>query len=414
MNHYEETVCARCLRPMETEFYKGCPHCRREGVNVNYTTRYRLTNAKLVSHADAQGIYRFRDFLPIAQGDPEISINEGNTPVYRLRRLGEALGIPQLYVKDESKNPTLSHKDRLESLIISKACADAAPGVVIASTGNQGASAAAYSATAGLPCVIFTTPNVSATMKTLMQAYGAQVFVTETMEDRAVVMNELVRELGYVPASGILTPPIGSSCFGVDGYKTIAYEIFEQMEQVPDWVIVPISYGDTLYGIYKGFCDLKEMGHIDAQPRMAAADVFGAAEASLAQGGDIPVAMESSPSLQTSIATGYIAYTTLLALRDSNGAARKSHDREALQMQLRLARTEGLYAEPASVASLVALEKLARDGVVRPNHKVLALITSTGLKDPDTTGTLLEEVPRIEPSIASLREAMSAVYGREL
>ena len=107
-------------------------------------------------------------------------------------------------MKDESKNPTMSHKDRMCSLIVSKALADKAPGIVISSTGNQGAAAAAYAAVAGLPCVVFTTPNVSETMKTLMQAYGAQVFVTPTMSDRGIIMEKLVREMGYYPASGLL------------------------------------------------------------------------------------------------------------------------------------------------------------------------------------------------------------------
>ncbi len=196
MSWYKEAVCMRCGRPLDGKFYDACPKCAEESVNVNYRTIYDLSSAKLPAAETTQpGIYRFRDFYPLEDSDPVVSIGEGNTPLHRLERMGKQLGLEQLWMKDESKNPTMSHKDRLCSLIISKALAEKAPGITISSTGNQGAAAAAYAAVAGLPCVIFTTSNVSPSMKTLMQAYGASVFVTPSMADRGVIMEKLVREL---------------------------------------------------------------------------------------------------------------------------------------------------------------------------------------------------------------------------
>jgi len=415
MSWYQKTLCARCGAPLERNFYDACPHCQKEGVNVNYSTIYNLMSAKLPPRDGSQsGIYRFRDFFAIGENDPVVSIGEGNTPLYHLRRLGKKLGLSQLYMKDESKNPTMSHKDRMCSIIVSKALAEGALGLTISSTGNQGASTAAYCAAASLPCVIFTTPNVSSTMKTLMQVYGASVFVTPTMADRGIIMEKLVCEMGFVPASGLMSPPIGSSCFGIDGYKTIAFEVFEQMNnQVPDWFVVPISYGDTLYGIYKGMRDLQVMNCIKEIPKFVAAEVFGAVENTLAANSDVPIPQPSEPSLQTSIATGYCAYHTVHAVRDSHGEARSSHDDEALKMQQMLAQTEGIFAEPSSVASLVVLEKLVKEGKIRSNDKVVALITSTGIKDPDTASSYLPKIPCINPTLDEFRSAMKSNYGYE-
>ena len=416
MSNYKEVKCIRCGRPMETAYYDSCPYCKKDGYNINYETIYDCNNKKLPEKIEEwDGIYRFKDFYSLSEKAPYISLGEGNTPLHKLRRIGKELGLNHLYMKDESKNPTMFHKDRMCSLIVSKALADGAPGVVISSTGNQGAATAAYAAAANLPCVVFTTPNVSATMKTLMQAYGAQVFVTPTMEDRGIIMEKLVRELGYYPASGLASPPIGSSCFGVDGYKSIAFEVFEQMgNEIPDWFVIPISYGDTLYGISKGMKDLKEMGYTDKLPKLIAAEVFHAAETNLKEENEIPVEQPSKPSVQTSIATGWVTYQTLRALKECGGMARTSHDEEALAMQQRLAKTEGVYAETASCASLVALEKLVKEGIVTPDDKVVVLITSTGIKDPETTNSYLPKVPCIKPTLEEFKKAMKDSYGIEV
>lgn len=416
MNSYKNVRCARCKKPMETAYYDSCPYCKAQGYNVNYETVYNCAGKKLPKKTDESiGIYRYKEFYSLGENDPYVSLGEGNTPLHKLNRIGREMGLDHLYMKDESKNPTMSHKDRMCSLIVSKALADKAPGVVISSTGNQGAATAAYAAVAGLPCVVFTTPNVSDTMKTLMQAYGAQVFVTSTMSERGIIMEKLVREMGYYPASGLVSPPIGSSCFGVDGYKSIAFEIFEQLDaQAPDWFIVPISYGDTLYGISKGMKDLKEMGYIDRLPKLAAAEVFHAAERNLELDNEIPVEQPSKPSIQTSIATGWVTYQTIKALKECEGAARTSNDEEALVMQKRLAKAEGIYAETASCASLVVLEKLVKEGKIKADDKVVVLITSTGVKDPETTNLYLPEVPCILPTLDAFKKAMKDNYGLEV
>lgn len=416
MSYYVKAVCSRCGRPMEGHFYDACPHCQKEGVNANYKTIFDVKGKKLPPKDNGQpGIFRFRDFYAIGDNDPVVSIGEGNTPLYHLQRIGKKLGLSNLYMKDESKNPTMSQKDRLCSVVVSKALASGAPGVAIASTGNQGASTAAYASVAGMPCVVFTTPNVSSAMKALMQAYGAYVFVTPTLPDRVVILNKLVRELGFVPACGLMRPPIGSGCFGLDGYKSIAFELYEQMNgQMPDWLVFPISYGGTLYGVYRGLCDLKEMGYIDKLPRIAAAEVFGPVEKTLAAGSDDPLPQPGGPSVLTSMATGMVAYHTVHAVKDTNGVARCSTDEEALQMQKLLAQTEGIFAEPSSASPLVILEKLLREGVIQPDEKIVMILTSTGLKDLETASMWLPKIPCINPTLEEFRSSMKNDYGVEI
>lgn len=406
MKRFKGLVCPRCQAEATGNYYDPCPICQKEGVNVNYETVFDLTGAKLPENSTEKGIFKYREFFALDEDTIPVTLNEGDTPLYQLEKLGKLLGMENLYIKDESKNPTMSHKDRMCSLIVTKAKAENAQGVTISSTGNQGCATAAYCAKADIPCVIFTTPNVSQTMKATMQAFGAKVFVTESMADRVVIMEKLVRQLNYVPASGIPTPPIGSSCYALDGYKTISFEMFRQMnDTVPDHVIVPISYGDTLYGIYKGMRELKEMGYINRVPKFIAAEVFGATKKTLENKDLRPITVETKPSVQTAIATGYTAYHTVKAIESSKGTAVCSTDDEVLEMQKVLAQTEGIFAEASSISAFVTLKKLLENGFIKPTEKVVVVLTSTGIKEPETVISWTPDIPTINPTLEEFQVA---------
>lgn len=415
MSYFKEVRCIRCGRKLGSDkFYSACPACVKDDMNVNYTTVYNLTTSAKFPDAgiSAKGIYRFKDFYPLSKDAVPVSIEEGNTPLIKLERLGERLGIGNLYAKDESKNPTFSYKDRLISVVVTKAKHDGASAVMVASTGNHGAAAAAYSAVAGLPCIIFTTSQVPDTMKILMQVYGACLVAVPKSIDRWSMMDKCAKEFGWMPVSGFESPPIGSNCYGIDGYKSIAFELFEQFgHTVPDMVIMPAAYSDGIYGTYKGMCDLKEMGYIDTLPRMVASEVFGSMEKTLQQGSESPVGVEKNWSVSFSIAGSMCTYQGLVAVRGSNGYARSSNDEESMRMQVLLASTEGLYAEAASVTSLVAAAKLAQEGCIGKDDKVVAVFTSSGLKDPSSTKACLPAVPVIEPEIEQLRSVLKDAYG---
>lgn len=403
--------CVRCNQLYaETDLWTGCPACAAEGKPANTAVVYDLERLRQRGFGrsdlagDGAGLWRFASLLPI---DPphQISLGEGGTPLLFPGGLSQELGT-HLYLKDESRNPTWSYKDRLAAVAVSHAKSTGAPGVVTSSTGNHGAATAAYAAAAGIPCVVLTLTSVPETMKTLMQAYGAQVFALRSGPDRWKLMAELVRQR-WEPTGNFVNPPVGSNPYGVEGYKTIAYEIALAWNwQVPDWVVVPASYGDGLFGVWKGFVDLQALGLTPHVPRMVAAEVFGPLASTLEAGKDYPEPVAAGPSVGFSIATPVSAYQALLALRSSEGTAVRVNDAEMEEMQLRLARRAGIYVEASSAAGVAAAAQLAQRGIISLGDRVVCVLTSTGLKDPGATRRNLAEVPVIEPTVADLKRVL--------
>jgi threonine synthase len=252
-------------------------------------------------------------------------------------------------------------------------------------------------------------------MKTLMQVYGAAVVVVPTSLDRWKLQRVCVQELGWMPISGFISPPIGSNCYAIDGYKSMAFEVYRQLKNtVPDVVIFPASYSDGQYGFYKGMRDLQDLELITRLPKMVAAEVFGSMEQTLASHADRPVAVNTSWSVSFSTASSLCSWQGLESVVSTSGYARCSTDAETVKMQSLLARTEGLYAENASVTALVVAGKLAAEGKIGPDDKVVAILTSTGLKDPATTQRNMPSVPHIDPNMNELRRALDNSYGIKL
>ena len=314
--------CLRCrARYSEPRLFGGCPRCREAGVAVNLTVEYDLAPLAGIApdsfHSTSRGLWRFAGLLPVRPARP-VTLDEGATPLVHLERLGARLGLPKLYAKDESRNPTWSYKDRLCALAVNHAVAIGARVITISSTGNHGASTAAYAARAGLPCVIFTLASVPDTMKVLMQAYGAAVVECPTSESRWALMRQGVEKLGWYPTSGFVMPPVGSNPWGIEGYKTIAYEVAEGLAwTAPDLVVVPSAYSDGLYGIWKGWSELAQLGLVKQAPRMIAAEPFGPLANALERNLAAPETVEATgPSVAFSIASRYGTYQCLTALRD--------------------------------------------------------------------------------------------------
>ncbi|GAA0801800.1 threonine synthase [Spirilliplanes yamanashiensis] len=387
----------------------GCPACAADGVPANILPGYDLTGLTALPVDAAQpGLFRYRALLPLAAGTAPVSLGEGGTPVVELPQLAERTGVARVWVKDESRNPTWSYKDRLAAVAVTKAVEVGAETVVVASTGNHGAAVAAYAARAGLRCVVLTLASVPATMKTLMQSYGADVVALERPPDRWSLMRDLVAARGWMAMSGFAYPPAGSNPYGVDGYKTIAYELVEQLPRPPDVVVVPVAYGDGLAGIARGFADLAALGVIERAPRLLAAEPFGPLAEALATGaataGPVPV----RPSVSFSTASPFGTQQSLAALRAAGGAAVATpDDEEIMATQLQLARESGVYLEASSVTAVVALAAARAAGTVRPDDTVVVVGTSTGLKDVGATAARLPEVPLIVPTIGALDDALA-------
>ena len=409
----------RCLR-CRTEYppddvVTGCERCRSEGHAVNLTPTYDGSGYRQVADRggfdpDERGVWRYHALLPVDLRHA-IWLGEGETPLVQATTLGGRLGLDRLYLKNETRNPTGSYKDRMAAVVVARAREIGAQVVTIASSGNAGAALAAYAAVAGLECVVFTTASAPPALLAQMRAHGARLLALPTGPDRWTLMRLAVERYGWYCASNYLEPPIGSNPYGVEGYKTLAYEVWEQLgREAPDVMALPVCYGDGLWGTARGFDDLAALGSIRRVPRLVAGELWGPLSRALEEDLEAPTAVDAGPSVAISIGGGRSTYQALHALRETDGRAVTVEDAELLRWQAELARGEGIYAEPSALASVAALARLRRDDRLRRGAVAVALITATGLKDPGAGG-VAADVPTIQPTLDELERALREVYG---
>lgn len=396
-----KVVSLRCIRCGHSyppaDRFTGCERCRTGGSPSNLAPEYEpVDSAELQKQFGRRqaGIGKYAALLPVE--DP-VSLGEGGTPLLPAPRLGARLGIDRLYLKDEGRNPTGSFKDRMAAVVVARARELGAETVAVASSGNGGAALAAYAARAGLKCVVFTLAGAPRAMQAQMQSYGARLVATERPADRWRLLAYGVERWGWYPAGNYVSPPVGSNPYGIEGYKTIAYEIAEEFGwQAPDHVVVPTCYGDGLWGIVRGFADLARLGLIAGVPRVHAAEVFGSLKAALDTGAPEPAVVPTRPTVAVSIGTPLSTYQALAALRACSGTAETVGDDAAiLDAQRQLAEAEGVYAEPSSAVAVAAAGRLRARGVIRPGESVVCVLTATGLKQPEPLAGTAGPVPVI-------------------
>jgi threonine synthase len=249
-----------------------------------------------------------------------------------------------------------------------------------------------------------------------MQSYGAAVVECPTSESRWDLMRQGVERFGWYPTSGFIAPPVGSNPWGVEGYKTIAYEIAEDLDwTAPGVVVVPSAYSDGLYGIWKGWTELQTLGLVKSTPRMIAAEPFGPLTHALEQALDAPEMVDApSPSVAFSIASRYGTWQGLAALKQSGGAGVRLTDEGVLEAQRALAREEGLFVEPSSAASMTAVMQLAARKALDPAQTIVIVITSSGLKDPGAPRRWLPPVPAASHDFDRLLAVLRESYGLTL
>ena len=417
MSHLIGLACIRCNASFGIEpRFDGCPECRRQAPS-NLTPRYDLDAVAgelfIESLRDRPpGMRRYRELLPPDIRDAA-TLGEGETPLLHCERYGGRLGLERLFLKDESQNPSGSFKDRLAFAAMAMAKRFDARAVGVSSTGNAGAAAAAYAARAGLPCIVLTVQGAASAIVTQMQAYGAMVVATRTKADRWKLLQTGVAEWGWYPTSPYFGPPVGSNPYGVDGYKTLAYEVCEQMDwEAPDWCVLPVAYGDALFGMWKGFGELARLGVIRKRPRMVAAEMAGCLAAALASGEDaLPEVPAPTPYVAGSISVNQSTYQALHALRASGGTAVSARNDELLSLQRDLAANEGIYAEPSSLAALAAVGRLCKEGQIGGSDTVVVVNTASGLKDTAATAGAAPEIPTVDGDIAQFLATLRDAYG---
>ncbi len=393
--------------PLFPPLVDGCPRTSTAELQYPLAIDYDYDGASIdfFRRDPYPGVWRWGELLPPLT--PGLSMGEGGTPLVAAPRLAGWSGFDgEVYIKDESRNPTGSHKDRLNLCTISAAVLSGAPGVTVASSGNHGAAAAAYAARAGLPCVLFITEGTEPHLLRMVSAYGAAV-VPLPRPLRRVLMRELVHRTGFMPASSITETHTGHP-FGPEGYKTIAYELYRQLgDRVPAAVFVPTAYAELLYGVWMGFKDLQRVGKVGSLPQMIACEPAAGAplRAALAAGRPV-VKVDESPTAAYSIVVGSNSYRGVLAVQESEGDALALTDEEIAAAQMVLGR-QGLWAEFSGAASLAGLRQAAGAGA-RFDGPVVCLMTSTGFKDQ---GLPAPDLPPVAPTWEAVQRTLKQVYG---
>jgi threonine synthase len=367
--------CIRCEASHPIGDYTlGCPICSGNEFPASVMPVYSNLPA-LRDCRRGQGTARFGDRLPYSSF---LSLGEGDTPVARLPRLAGELGLDAVDIKLEGANPTGSHKDRMSAQFIARAVAKQAPVVAAASSGNAGASLAAYAAAAGLACAIVTTAKISPNWRRAIKMTGAELHFVEDPLERWRFIREKSQSAGWFSATNVSRPPTSSEPFGVEGYKTLAYELAENPQTMDaDTILIPTARGDLLWGIHAGYKELVDEKVLARMPRLVAVEPFARLELALV-GADYRGRFAGASPL-VSINGTTTTYQALAAVQRSEGTAVSVNSQDVIADQKYLAKA-GHYLELSGAAALTGLRVLQMTKPFAVRHAVL-IATSHGYKE---------------------------------
>ncbi|EMR73355.1 transcriptional regulator [Thaumarchaeota archaeon SCGC AB-539-E09] len=373
-------VCTNCC----TEFgLNGFPlKCSRCGGTLEYALDPEYL--KNVTFSDLLTFWKYRPVMPSVPRP--VSLGEGGTPLWRADRLGKHLRLKHLTLKDETRNPTNSFKDRSASLLISDATGKGFDSIISASSGNHGAALSAYSAKEDIDCHVIVPNDLDLGKLAQMMVYNADVTESGGPIEKAInLAMGLEERRGWYQATTELNP------LSIEALKTISYEISEQGE-MPDWMVVAMGSGVTIHAVWKGFHELELMGRIEEKPRLIGVQASGCSPITDAFTEKRELLGESS-TLDT-IALAIKNYKprfgtpALMAIKESDGLAVAVSDDEMLRFGKEIARSEGIFPEPASAATVACLPPLLNQGIITKSESVVCLITSSGLKTDDILTSL--------------------------
>ncbi len=340
---------------------------------------------------------RYRDFLPITERTPMLSLGEGATPLLEAPRLAQALGVAELWLKFEGMNPTGSFKDRGMVVAIAKAVEAGAQSVVCASTGNTSASAAAYAARAGVEAVVVV-PSGKIALGKLAQAlmYGAKLVAVDGSFDDALKLVRAMAEKFPITLVNSVDP------HRIEGQTTAAYEICDALGSAPDYICLPVGNAGNISAYWLGFKRYAERGRVASRPCMLGFQAEGAAP--IVRG--MPI--EHPETLATAIRIGNPASWRLAteARDQSCGLIDAVSDDEIVRAWRDLASLEGVFCEPASAAGVAGLRKVVAEGRIDGNGRFVAVLTGHGLKDPSTAVEQFATPPPIAPTLPSIARAL--------
>ncbi|MGQ9468590.1 MAG: threonine synthase [Nitrososphaerales archaeon] len=348
-------------------------------------------------------LWRYFELLPIDDLSNIVDISAGLTPLIRSKNLARFLGLKNLFIKNDTVNPTYSFKDRPASVAVSKALEFNAKAVGCASTGNLAAATAAHATKAGLPCYIFIPSDIELNKVAQASIYGAQLIAVKGTYDDANRLAAQVAELYDWALVNINIRP-----YYVEGSKTLAFEVLEQMNwSAPDHVIVPVGSGALLCAINKGFKEFERIGFIEnSKVKITGAQGQGCAPIvdAFKSNSDYITPVENPETIAKSLAIGDPGdgIYALNTIRKTGGYAESANDKEIIDAIKLLAKTEGIFTEPAGAVTIAVLKKLIDNGEISSDESIVCYITGNGLK---TTEAIAESIPKpifVEPRLEAL------------
>lgn len=409
-SHFTCSLCGAEYSPEEVPYT-----CPKDGGNLNvildYDSLKRTIAPDNFMRLPEASLWRYLSLLPVNDpgwmGTP--LRRAGWTPVYKPVRLSQPLGIRNLWVKDESPNPTASFKDRASAVVVARAAEIGAQVIVAASTGNAGAALAGMAAAVGAQAVIFAPRSAPPAKIAQLLVFGAQVLLVDGTYDQAFDLSiQASREFGWYNRNTGFNP------FTAEGKKTAAFEIWEQViRRLPNkgrplTVFIPVGDGNIISGVHKGFKDLAALGWLSQMPRIVGVQSEGsAAIANAYQKGVEDIEAVPADTLADSIAVDLPrdGVRALRAARETGGAYLTIPDESILAAIADLGRV-GIFAEPAAAAAYAGLKKAKNEGLVTPDDPVLVLSTGSGLKDVKAAMQTVADAPVIEPTLQAVKKVI--------
>lgn len=405
MSHITGLRCRECGESYPKKLVHACSLCFGPlDIAYNYNQIAEVVSRESVTNGP-RTLWRYKELLPVESDTSIVDIGAGFTPLLNADNLAKKFGLKEVYLKNDSVNPSFSFKDRPASVALSKAVEFGSPAVGCASTGNLSGAIASHAAKAKLPSFIFIPEGLEISKISQTLSYGARVIEVKGTYDDA---NRLATEIAL--SSNIAFANINVRPYYVEGSKTLAFEACEQLGwEPPDHVIVPTASGAMLNAIWRGFGELEKVGLIDGwDTRISTAQAGGCSPIvqALLEGKDEIKPVEKPETLVKSLAIGDPAdgYYALQAIRKTRGTGRAPSDEETLEGVRLLAKTEGIYTEPAGGTVIATLKSLAEDGEVDKDERIVLYITGNGLKTQESLAKGLPEPYRIGPSVENFKQ----------
>jgi threonine synthase len=407
MKKIKTLQCIRCGKDHKlTDTKYNCTSC---GGNLQVLYDYNLIKKRLnydvLKDNPERSIWRYLDILPVTSIKSVPPVQVGWTPLYRAEKLGAEVGVSNLYIKDDGRNPSASFKDRASAVVVARALEIKEKVICCASTGNAASSLACMTGSLDMKTVIFVPETAPSAKVAQLLVYGATVIMVKgTYDDAFDLCLKATAEYGWYNRSTGINP------FTREGKKTCAFEICEQMNwETPDKVFVSVGDGNIISGMWKGFVEFHRLGIIERLPQLVAvqAENSDAVKRAFEAGGDIQPVSGATIADSISVSVPRDGLAAVMAIKDSGGFAVSVTDAEILAAIPLIARGSNVFAEPAAAATYAGLQKAVKEGKVKENESVVLLISGNGLKDIQSAMKSVGKPYVINPDLEELKKLVT-------